>query len=83
MPFRKQFVNNSVEFAVAFGGVLASALSISAEWPGLESLWTKPRGFAKRSNPGHTTLGNGSLAGASGFNLRLDNPNCSPKLRDY
>ena len=23
----------------------------SAGWPGLESLWTKPRGFAKRSNP--------------------------------
>ena len=27
----------------------------AAGWPGLESLWTKPRGFAKRSNPGHPT----------------------------
>lgn len=25
----------------------------AAGGPGLESLWTKPRGFAKRSNPGH------------------------------
>ncbi len=27
----------------------------AAGWPGLESLWMKPRGFAKRSNPGHPT----------------------------
>lgn len=28
---------------------------LAAGWPGRESLWTKPRGFAKRSNPGHPT----------------------------
>ena len=28
----------------------------AAGWPGLESLRTKPRGFAKRSNPGHPTV---------------------------
>ncbi len=32
---------------------MAMSSFASAGWPGLESLWTKPRGFAKRSNPGH------------------------------
>ena len=36
-------------------GVFRSRPLTAAGWPGQESLWTKPRGFAKRSNPGHPT----------------------------
>ncbi len=32
---------------------IAHGVLDAAGWPGLESLWTKPRDFAKRSNPGH------------------------------
>ena len=56
MPIAHEWIDSTNQFFPPFSAPSREIffwLGDSAGWTGLESLWTKPRSFAKRSNPGH------------------------------
>ena len=48
-------LRNTIPRRLTRGALPTRLNDAAAGWPGLESRWTKPRGFAKRPNPGHST----------------------------